>query len=214
MENYKYIVLEDEIPYDWDDYNVWGVIFYNITKDEIETSKFGHGTDWLGRKESIEYDDATQEIKDAIRMCLCRKFANVSVLLKWGVSGFGYNIPVRIIGGRKAKGCSGILTAVDCSVNTFMKRRYPWKDCRKYRPFVVLDSGEGVSPASINYLEIIDAEMVNADLADKMFKCEKITVKRMAHIYAYDMSYSACDTRYANAEREDIVKIAMTNKQN
>lgn len=49
--NPMYILLEDKVCYDWDDYGVWGAVLFDLSTKKVVTEKYGHGCDLSCRKE-------------------------------------------------------------------------------------------------------------------------------------------------------------------
>ena len=56
----KFVILEDMIPYDFEDCDKWGAVLFDIENKQIITSKYGHGVDMNERKNSVELDYAIE----------------------------------------------------------------------------------------------------------------------------------------------------------
>ena len=60
MMDIKFVILEDMIPYDFEDCDKWGAVLFDIENKQIITSKYGHGVDMNERKNSVELDYAIE----------------------------------------------------------------------------------------------------------------------------------------------------------
>lgn len=195
----RFVVLEDRIPYDWDDYDLWGVVAYDSENDEIVKGKYGHGQDWSDRKDSIELAECTDDEKMTIKKCLCKRYAHVDKFLS-GVTGTYWNIPVKVVRGRKMNGMIGNLMSVTYEENTYMKRQHPWRSWGDYYGCVKFDGVHDPICIRVSYLQVESLDKCNEIVAERMAESDKITIERLAHIGAYEMSYSACDTKSARLE--------------
>lgn len=204
----RFVVLEDMIPYDWDDYDLWGVVYYDSVEDKVSRTSYGHGQDWSDRKESMKLEECSDEEKAVIKKALCKKYANVGIIFEWAACFKELGIEVLVEHGRKMKGKQGVVLCTYTEQNSYMKRRYPWRDWSEWYAMVKFDGVEDPIRIAAHYLKPIDPDAVNAKLADKMANCNEIRIKELAHIGAYEMSYSSCDTRNAkNAKRDALRKV-------
>lgn len=196
----RFVVLEDMIPYDWDDYDLWGVVAYDSKEDKIVKDKYGHGTDWADRLDSFPLKECSDEEKMIIKRCLVERYCHAERLFEWGRSWSGCNLPVKVVRGRKMKGKQGTCMSVIYEENTYMKRQYPWRKWGDYYASVKFE--DVIDPISIRscYLELADKDDVNAKLKEKMVANDEVTIGQLAHICAYEMSYSSCDTESAKVE--------------
>ena len=64
--SFRYIILEDNINYDNDDYGVWGAVLYDTIEKKIRTTSYGHGTDMKERSNSIELCNVSLDIKQSL----------------------------------------------------------------------------------------------------------------------------------------------------
>jgi hypothetical protein len=202
VENVKrYVLLEDNIPYDWDDYDLWGAVLYDCVEKEIITKAYGHGTDLSCRAECCSLDMAVSlglttedEIKEYIisnyRLSF-EKFDIVDFACYHNESN-PISIPVTIVGGRKGKGKQGTLIYGEKKRNYYGWGRYH----EIYDEYAyILVENEVIKINSFDYLKY-DTDFVaryNEQLKNDIRA--KAKVSGLAHLYAYGMSYSACDTR-------------------
>ena len=57
----RYILLHDNISYDWDDYDKYGAVLYDCVEHKAFTSGYGHGYD-------LKYRDELISLKEALSM--------------------------------------------------------------------------------------------------------------------------------------------------
>ena len=207
--NPRYVMLEDKICYDWDDYEVWGCVMFDIIENKIAIHKYGHGTDLAVRNETISLEKA-----------ISNNLVTVSTIIDTIVNDFGFSfskidfartcsnysmenpidIPVKIVRGRKGKGITGRLI-----YTVRVPQRYGWGAYHNWydEKAVVLnpDNGEFITVNSLSYLEFDTEFIENFNNAIIMnITRDTDTVYYLAHIYAYQMSYSSCDRdNYFNA---------------
>lgn len=204
----NFVVLENDIAYDWDDYGVWGAVLYGVENKSITTIKYGHGRsleDCLGANvgafEIHNLGDAVSkglvsedEIKEVIvRDCIKPVYASN---LDNYPRNKELNLNCEVIGGRKIKGSAFLSKIFD--VTNFVPYGYGRNGSNgTHTEALVAQSSTGkVANVKICYINI---NVDNYDeMVSRMVKHPKSTVGEFAHIYAYDMSYSACDIQYKN----------------
>lgn len=203
----KFIILEDRIPYDWDDYDLWGCVLYDIENNKIITNQYGHGVDLNCRINSIELNDAIENniveistIIDALVNSIHFSLPDLDTFSsKFSIEN-PLTIPVNVVKGRKFKG-NGFLTysikKIAYNPYRFKSRYYGSKTDYTYCP-VIYDAKTNTFNVvnSFNYLEF-DKKWVE-EIMKNIRTCIDNTVseiRSLAHIFAYDMSYSACDSR-------------------
>lgn len=202
VKNYRYVILEDNIPYDLDDYDLWGIVLYDTVDKVIITDKFGHGTDTDFRSDAIEVYKALEmnlvtceEMIDVMFKSLGIGFNHIDISetsLKYSMNN-PFDIPVKIVRGRTGKGVCGRLV-----YGTKVYDRYGWGSyhgkysikCVVYNP----DTDEFLDVKSTNYLEVDETTITayNNSLRAKIDNTLKEVIN-LAHAWAYGMSYSACD---------------------
>ena len=201
--NPMYVLLEDKICYDWDDYGVWGAVLFDLTEKKIVTEKYGHGCDLSCRKECVKLSEAIE-----------RGLTSVAEIINSMCNDLGFNfkrvdmdviaacysidkpldIPVKIVRGRKGKGINGRLVYAIRERERYGLGAY--RGWYNYRPVVMnIETGELVYPNSMSYLEY-DAEFIDR-FNKAIINNIALTVNEvysLAHAWAYGMSYSACDS--------------------
>jgi hypothetical protein len=197
----RYILLEDKICYDWDDYEVWGAVLYDRETNEVFTSQYGHGTDLAYRNECYTLEEALangfngeQDIRSTMVENLGITFDTLDLV----ALACKHNenrpmaIPVTIVRGRKAKGKKGMLVYGKCKRNYYGWGRY--HEVYDEYAYVLENGTNNVHKVnSFSYLEI-DSDFVKRynNRLKEVLRSEGNTYS-LAHIYAYAMSYSACD---------------------
>ena len=203
MENmvnnsFRYIILEDNINYDNDDYGVWGAVLYDTIEKKIRTTTYGHGTDMKERSNSIELCNVSLDIKQSLieemiyLMLDETPVVSDSVLENIARCSSEDNptaIPVNVVRGRKFKGAGYLIYSISTSLSfgTFTKT---------FTKPAILDPTTGIIHIinSFEYIEY-DNEFRNnfKNLVVKGLKMNEATVYSLAHLWAYKMSYSYCD---------------------
>lgn len=202
MKTIKYIILEDRIPYDWDDYDLWGCILYDIENKNIITNQYGHGVDLNCRDNSIELNEAIEknivEISTIIDVLVDKLNFSLPDLdifsSKYSIEN-PLSIPVNVVKGRKFKG-EGYLVYSIKKHNFKPNYRY-YNDDYTYCP-VIYDAKTNTFNVvnSFSYLQFNKAWI--DEIIKNIRTCIDNTIgeiRSLAHIFAYNMSYSACDTR-------------------
>ena len=225
--NPRYVMLEDRICYDWDDYEVWGCVMFDLVENKIVTSGYGHGTDLSVRKETIDLKsalDAGLVNESTIIDNIINDFGFSFAKVDWGRVCANYSmekpldIPVKIVRGRKGKGVSGRLI-----YTIRVPQRYGWgayHNCYDEKAVVLNpETGEFITVNDVYYLEFDPKFIEEYNNAIPLNIARDIkTLRSLAHIYAYRMSYSACDKDNYRLTIEDfsrsgfeIVKRGMDN---
>lgn len=196
--SFRYIILEDNINYDNDDYGVWGAVLYDTIEKKIRTTTYGHGTDMKERSNSIELCNVSLDIKQSLieemiyLMLDETPVASDSVLENIARCSSEDNptaIPVNVVRGRKFKGAGYLIYSISTSLSfgTFTKT---------FTKPAILDPTTGIIHIinSFEYIEY-DNEFRNnfKNLVVKGLKMNEATVYSLAHLWAYKMSYSYCD---------------------
>ena len=198
-----YILLEDGICYDWDDYGVWGAVLFDLSTKKIITEQYGHGCDLRCRKECVNLNDAVEQglttIDELINL-MCSQLGfnfnrvDMGIIASCHTIDNPLDIPVKIARGRKGKGINGrLIYAIK------ERERYglgAYRGCYNYRPVVMnIETCEMFYPNSMSYLEYDTDFITSFNEAIKQNIPHTINeVYSIAHIWAYGMSYSACDS--------------------
>lgn len=201
--NPMYILLEDKVCYDWDDYGVWGAVLFDLSTKKVVTEKYGHGCDLSCRKECVKLNDAVE-----------RGLTSIDELINSMCEQLGFNfnrvdmdtiaacysidkpldIPVKIVRGRKGKGINGRLVYAIRERERYGLGAY--RGWYNYRPVVMnIETGELVYPNSMSYLEY-DTDFITR-FNEAIMQNIPHTINEvysLAHAWAYGMSYSACDS--------------------
>lgn len=195
---FRYIILEDEITYDNDDYGVWGAVLYDTVEKKICTTTYGHGTGMKERSNSIELCNVSLDIKQSLIEEMISLMVDetpvASDLVLENIARCSSEdnptaIPVNVVRGRKFKGTGYLIYSISTSLSfgTFIKT---------FTKPVILDPTTGMIHIinSFEYIEY-DNEFRNnfKNLVLKRLKMNEATVYSLAHLWAYKMSYSHCD---------------------
>lgn len=199
--SFRYIILEDGITYDNDDYEVWGAVLYDTIEKKVHTTAYGHGTDMKERSNSIELCNVSSDIKQSLIEEMISVMLNETPIVSDSVleniarcssEDNPTAIPVNVVRGRKFKGTGYLIYSISTSLNlrfgTFTKT---------FTKPVILDPTTGIIHTinSFGYLEYDDEFCNNfKNLVAKGLKMNESTVYSLAHLWAYKMSYSHCDS--------------------
>lgn len=202
-DSFRYIILEDNINYDNDDYGVWGAVLYDTIEKKIRTTAYGHGTDMKERSNSIELCNVSSDIKQSLIeemisvMLDETPVVSDSVLENIARCSSEDNptaIPVNVVRGRKFFKGAGYLIY---SISTSLSFGFGTSTKTLIKQPAILDPTTGIIHIinSFGYIEY-DAEFRNnfKNLVVKGLKINEATVYSLAHLWAYKMSYSYCDT--------------------
>ena len=209
---FRYIILEDEITYDNDDYGVWGAVLYDTIEKKICTTTYGHGTDMKERSNSIELCNVSLDIKqglieEMISLMLDETPVASDLVLeniaRCSSEDNPTAIPVNVVRGRKFKGAGYLIYSISTSLSfgTFIKT---------FTKPAIFDPTTGMIHIinSFEYIEY-DNEFRNnfKNLVLKGLKMDEATVYSLAHLWAYEMSYSHCDKINYNSKVKSLGKI-------
>lgn len=199
----RFILLESGIAYDWDDYDVYGSVLFDIENNEITTTKYGHGT-------GMSVSGNVMSVKDAISagVVTCEQLINV-MIKSLGISFSNASIqdiatrhtiespmgiPVNVVGGRKYKGFGYYICSAKEPVRYGLGA---WQGHVTYKHIIYSpEKNDYFTVNSFSYLkfndETIDAwnKSIRENIENNLS-----TVLNLAHAWAYNMSYSACDTK-------------------
>lgn len=198
----KFVILEDDIAYDWDDYGVWGAVLYDVANKTITTSKYGHGTDL-----STSYEEGTEFIhfKDALEKGIITNEEVIESIVRRVVSeskvkesindypvGRDINIPCKIEGGRKMKGDAYLLKLV--KVNDFKPFGWRGKWDKSHIEGVVAQPSTGkICNINTAYIKIENGYNEFVKRIIDSYVSDGTYAPYLAHVFAYQMSYASCD---------------------
>lgn len=201
MATKRYVLLEDGITYDNDDWYVWGAVLYDCQEKKIVTMTYGHGQDLSCRNECCKLSEAVElglTTEDEIKVCILN---GVKISFKnFDIVGYACQhninnpiaIPVTIVKGRKGKGKRGTLVYGESKRNYYGWGRYH----EVYDEFAyVLEEGTNKvhKVCSFSYLEFDSDFVAKYDEQLKEDVRKRAETHNLAHIYAYKMSYASCD---------------------
>lgn len=205
--NPRYVALETGVPYDWDDYDLWGDVMFDTVENKIVTVKYGHGIgphldgECCSLTEAIDNNVVTCEaLIDIMFAALGIGFHNANIV------GFAVNhsiekplgIPVTVTGGRKFKG-EGYFIAATEAPQCYGLGAYHGEKTHKY----IIYSPEKNDYFVVNsfaYLQFKDSIKNAWNVACRSaIENTQANVLSLAHAWAYGMSYSACDSRNRDA---------------
>lgn len=210
--SFRYIILEDNINYDNDDYGVWGAVLYDTIEKKIRTTAYGHGTDMKERSNSIELCNVSLDIKQSLieemiyLMLDETPVVSDSVLENIARCSSEDNptaIPVNVVRGRKFKGAGYLIYSISTSLSF-------GTSTKTFTKPAILDLTTGMIHIinSFEYIEYDDEFRNNfKNLVVKGLKMNEATVYSLAHLWAYKMSYSYCDTINYNSKVKSLGKI-------
>ena len=186
----RYIVLEADIPYDWDDYGVWCSFYYDMQEKEIVRSNFGHGTGdsykgvpWRTAIEQglTKYEDLVSVVVDHFGGSIIRVLSYAGDFVDKRIC-----LPCTVSRGRKFKG-DGIAVRVFEEKSMY----YPTKTLCE-----VLDPVTKVARnICAGYVEL---KMDNLLDVFKSWSVKNEKLPNLIHQLAYDASYSSCDRETFN----------------
>lgn len=208
--NVDYIVLENNIPYDWDDYGVAADILYNISEKKVIVDFYGHGSDCLSNENnSIKYSELKKNnfLNINFKEIAIALINNLN-LMDYGLSYLNLsnideiNIPCKVVGGRN-KTNNGILLKV-YTPNDYLCSRF-----NKEKAVVYFKDKNEIIEVSPSYLNLAQSEENNKLWLNNILNYTLENLLSVAHLIAYRISYSACDSRHY---RNGIFKVLYINR--
>lgn len=204
LNNIKYVVLESSIPYDWDDYGVFADVLYNIDEKKIDVDFYGHGSQSLSNaNNSIKYTDL---IKNNVLNIDFIDIANALIenlkLLDFGLSQLDLPdnqdifMPCKVIRG-KNKTNDGIL------IKLFCPKDYQISKFNQQKAVVFFADRNEIIEVSPTYLNLKQTEKYEVLWRNNILNYTLENMLNVAHLIAYRISYSSCDTtKYRNGIRK------------
>ncbi len=199
----RYIILEDGIAYDWDDYGLFAAVLYDLVNDCIVISKYGHGQDMPEYKYSVTLDEAIENnivsIEKMINVCvkylhICKNLPEIDSYATTKSIENTTMIQVDVVRGRKYKGKGYLIYAV--KEISF----YNFRNNVSYKPVIVDPKTRTIHIVnSFEYLKYDDVFV--KQVLHEIRNCIENTkeeLMRIAHTFAYKVSYSSCDTTTYN----------------
>ena len=199
------MVLENSISYDWDDYGVAADILYHVDEKKILVDFYGHGSQPITNKDnSIKYSDLAKNNTLNIDF---KDIANALIenlkLIDYGLSCLDFpdkidNIffPCKVIRG-KYKTNDGIL------LKLFVPNDYKNSRFNKQKAVVFFSDRNEIMEVSPSYVNLEQSEKYNVLWRNNILNYTLENMLDVAHLIAYRISYSACDTtNYRNGIRK------------
>ena len=212
----RYVLIEKEIPFDNDDFYVWANIYYDLQEKQVFVSKFGHG-------DNCKFvDESTEDINLINKEDFCKSMLNTFSRFNesFYMDNFFYRyfsesycplfIPCVVNKGRKFKG-NLTLICYEQKLNKFASRYRMVYDTYAIVWDKVKNQSCRINPS---YIEFGDNKEQLRDIIYHSLLLQPIT--RLAHLYAYSISYYSCDTRNLDREITNIVGtyLKKLNKEN
>ena len=125
----RYIILEDGIMYDNDDYGLFGAVLYDVVNKKIVVTKYGHGGDMKERSSSIDLKDIQDNKKEIMEEMISVMLDETPITQDYVLENIALcaseknptAIPVNVVRGRKFKGFGYLIYGVYC-ISRFGKR--------------------------------------------------------------------------------------------
>ena len=214
---FTYIVLEDNIAYDNDDYGVAGITLYNALDREVQTAAYGHGADWSDRDKSVEYAEAVRRFPDLIleiKTALVDKWFNNPKYMGQYISqnDTDINLPCTINGGRKAKGKSGYLLSKETRYNEYLASHYGSRFARNNAVeigYVYIPEDNAIYEINTDYIQVDYTKAFEAAavaIRENIIRDARVSVQTLAHLEAYKMSYASIDSAKLNSSLADLIR--------
>lgn len=186
----KYIILEDDICYDNDDFYVWGAVLYDINEKKIFTTSYGHGDDLKERPESVTYKEAVASgliTESDIKVACIGKSSTIHSYSYFDFpTNKSLNIPCRVPNRcRYVKG-DAILLSITIEQDYYGDH---YRMAHVYSP-----SQNMIADVEAHRIEF--SEDTFNKLSEKVYEfMNNESVYSLVHDYAYRMSYAACDSK-------------------
>lgn len=221
VTNPRYIALECGVPYDWDDYDLWGDVLFDTVENKIVTIKYGHGCgpeidgSCVSLGTAIEDGIVTCEhLIDVMFSALGIGFHNANII-GYAVDHSIENplgIKVNVTKGRKFKGEGYLIAASEAPMRYGLSA---YQGGKIHRYFIYSPEKNSYEVINSFYYMEFDDEFKNQWNAACRSAVEnnQSSVLSLAHAWAYNMSYSGCDrenyraliTRYSNKGISSVV---------
>lgn len=192
----RLVLLEKDIAYDWDDYDVWGAFYFDLDTREIRCFKYGHGSGNPGEKnEVMEYHEALKQGLVGIRELALAviKVTGFSCRSTYGMPSCNCALPCSIKRGRKMKGDDLILVSV-FREKSFVQPLYGGET--SYDTFGLVYNPEMNLLCKTAFGNIDIKEWSRAEYIANAIEADPGLIGILVHCLAYHISYSACDSGY------------------
>ena len=195
MKNVEYIVIEKDIPYDWDDYGVAADILYSLKEKKIIVDYYGHGSDpIINENNSVDFSAIKSfdkcmltDMAKAILQRINIEPNNRALKVDTCLFNIDLNVKCHVIGGRNKTDNAVFLYA-------YTKRNQYNSYYNEERAKIYYCDKNVIMDIPLRYVVF---QTVDDSLFNKLIDIVSQKIKFSAHIIAYQISYSACDTRYA-----------------
>ena len=188
----NYIVLEDGICYDNDDYDVYGAVLFDLNTREILTVKYGHGVDMPQRNESKELDLAIAcglITEEELKQVLVGNPKFNPIMLDDIAADKRLNIPCKVSNRCKYVKGDAILLKFIRQKDSYSRGGYI-KVALVYSP-----SQNTLATIGMNSINISDEVWANINRKVKERMVDELSLGHLIHQYAYKMSYYSSDWR-------------------
>jgi hypothetical protein len=199
-ENKKYITIEENIPYDNDDYGLWKTVYYDLNNKKIEVVTIGHGLkdeigkysigDWQEalKKGIVTSEDLAKVTMEYLRIPTGTIHTNLGDQYDLQEMREFTGIPCVVRRGRKVRGEN--ITYQRC-----YKKQYRWNPQYDRKLAIVLDEDGTQYEINPAYVEF-DINKWNSILKNVTKDSKKLG--NLLHCIAYDLSYYSCDRDHKN----------------
>ena len=191
-QDIRYIVLEEGIGYDNDDFDVYGAVLYDMDKKCITSTRYGHGTPMKERKESVTLEQAIErgliterELKKFLIDC-----THFPKDMLYDISSSVHiNIPCTVSSRCKYVKGDAIM------LKWHRLRDYFSRDGYTKVMIVYSPKNNTLSTVGLSSITIDDNVWLDIVKKAKTKMMEEESVSALIHQYAYMMSYYSCDRR-------------------
>lgn len=179
MEEKKIIMLEDRVCYDNDDWYVWADILYDVDNKKIVVDKYGHGD--RRHYSSVDYKDCGHDLdNEIVRACLDKVLGGID----------------------------------DAAIKDKEYVGIPLKDGSViFNENTLWRNGKMVTKKAANYTIYgadngMIADGVGDMIIDKLIE-QGQSVREVAHLIAYSISYANCDYRHLQHACQQLIRKAL-----
>ena len=205
LSNVKYIALETEIPYDWDDYDLYCDIFLDMSTGKIVNKYYGHGSyDTFPKEEIMPYNKAielgvvtSEYIKNAIYHELFEPYYTEGKLSNiYFVANCSKNvcIPCFVNGGRKFRG-SGIFVGITSKYNYY-------SHYNDFTYWIADPISKTISSVNPKFIDVTSIDDIKEKIHRNVISYDNLG--KIMQRLAYKVSLYGCDTKYLEALRDKI----------
>lgn len=192
----RLVLLEKDIAYDWDDYDVWGAFYFDLDTRRVRCFKYGHGMENPGEEnEMMEYHEALKQgLVDIHELAMAvLEVTGFSCNSTYSMPSCSCALPCSIKRGGKMRGDDLILVSV-FREKSFVQPLYGGDT--NYDTYGVVYDPKTNLKCKTAFGNIDIKEWSRAEYIANAVKAEPVKIGTLVHCLAYHISYSACDSRY------------------